>query len=459
MAAGLGLALIRPVQADDYIERGDALAGRYAFTEAIGEYLKARSQTPHDPAIALRLARVHRARGEYDQAALELESALAAPVTRPAALLEAGDLAQLRGDGAQAKAQWEAAAAAAPANPAPISRLAGQAVRERDLKGAQARLEQLVRLTPADSPTRFQLALVAALSDRDQARQHLSTLDAGAPEFVRQRANAFATALDQADRAADSAEADLVLGQAYLDANEIGLAETALDRALRANPALDAARSRLAYALTQTGDATRARELAEATVASTPDDPMAWEALGLAQRSAGDLAGAKETFEAAQQRFPSDPLFAAELGNTLVGLGDGLGAEPWYNRAVELAPTEPAFLVLKAKFYLDRAWQVDRGLQAAWRAEELRPADAEIKDLVGWGHYLKHDRQTAVDKLTEAIRIEPTLAIAHYHLAIVLESAGELALARVEYQSARDLARDKTLREAAELGAAKLPAP
>ena len=75
--------------------------------------------------------------------------------------------------------------------------------------------------------------------------------------------------------------------------------------------------------------------------------------------------------------------------------------------------------MLKAHFYLDRDWQVQRGLEAAWRAEELRPADAEIKDLVGWGHYLVRDSQVAAEKLTQAIRLDPTLASAHYHLAVV----------------------------------------
>ena len=115
---------------------------------------------------------------------------------------------------------------------------------------------------------------------------------------------------------------------------------------------------------------------------------MAWGALGVARRGLGDLTGARQTLEEAAERFPNDPLFQAELGNLLLATGEPLAAEERFNRAVELAPQEPAFLVLKAHFYLDRGWQVQRGLEAAWRAEELRPADAEIKDLVGWGHYL-----------------------------------------------------------------------
>ena len=459
VAAGLGLALIRPIGANDYLARGDDYANQYAFEAAIASYQRARELTPHDPTIALRLARVHRARRDFDQAALELTTALAFPATRPVALIEAGDLAQQRGDPAIPRERWHEAAIAAPADPTPLSRLAGSAVQQRDFVEARRLLDQLLALTPHDAPALYQQAVLVALTDRDWARRYLAALDPAAPALLRERATSLGRALDQADQADQAgrpAEAALWLGQAYLEAGELGPSQAAFEQALARDPHLVAARSRLAYVLTQTGDYSRAARTGEEAIAASPDDPLAWEALGAARRGLGDLAGARQTFEQAAERFPDDPLFQAELGNLLVASGEPLLAEERFNRAVELAPGEPTFLVLKAHFYLDRGWQVMRGLEAAWRAEELRPEDAEIKDLVGWGHYLLRDSQVAADKLAQAIRLDPTLASAHYHLAVVYEANQRADEARAEYEKARDLARDRATREAAQIGLDKV---
>ena len=69
--------------------------------------------------------------------------------------------------------------------------------------------------------------------------------------------------------------------------------------------------------------------------------------------------------------------------------------------------------------------QVDEALQYADRAEELSPHSGMVKDTVGWVLYRKGLYPEAVERLKQAVALEPT-PIRQMHLAMGYHRVGEV---------------------------------
>lgn len=85
---------------------------------------------------------------------------------------------------------------------------------------------------------------------------------------------------------------------------------------------------------------------AEAAVATNPDDPARWLALGRAKDKANDLKGAYDAYERARTLAPDDPAPAALLGSVLLRGGSAAEAVALLDGVDRLHPDDPDVLLV-----------------------------------------------------------------------------------------------------------------
>ena len=95
---------------------------------------------------------------------------------------------------------------------------------------------------------------------------------------------------------------------------------------------------------------------------------------------------------------------------------DRRGAERDLARALELGPGSAAA-------HLSNAWRLvllERQYEPAHaelaEAERLDPLDLQVKTLVGYFHYFRHDFDRAIEQFERVLALEPSFAFAHYAL-------------------------------------------
>lgn len=114
-------------------------------------------------------------------------------------------------------------------------------------------------------------------------------------------------------------------------------------------------------------------------------------------------------------------------------------AEADFRRALELSPEQPYVLN-----YLGYTW-VEMGLNLAEaramleRAVELRPADGNIADSLGWALYKLGDMTGAIRWLERAVELEPRSSVVNDHLGDAYWQAGRRAEAHFQWSRALSL--------------------
>jgi tetratricopeptide (TPR) repeat protein len=147
-------------------------------------------------------------------------------------------------------------------------------------------------------------------------------------------------------------------------------------------------------------------------------------------------------FRQALKLDPYDAALYAELGKTWRAEQNYIDAEIAFRAAAELAPGHAGFQLLLARFYVDSLIKVRTyGLSAAREAAQLSPDDAETFDVLGWAYCLVGYLDEAEHTLSRAVALDPDLASARYHLAVVHWQRGQPAEADYQFWRAVDLDR------------------
>ena len=137
---------------------------------------------------------------------------------------------------------------------------------------------------------------------------------------------------------------------------------------------------------------------------------------------------------------PQNPYWQAALGEAYAQSGDLPPALEAYQRAAQLAPGDISFWRLLAFFCAQYTFQTaEVGLDAAHQVVLLAPEEAASYDLLGW-LYLSSGLQTEAEtSLQRALAIDPNLASAHLHLAMLDLQRGNYSDARARLLLVRDL--------------------
>ena len=123
----------------------------------------------------------------------------------------------------------------------------------------------------------------------------------------------------------------------------------------------------------------------------------------------------------------------------ITGLTDSFG-DYWYQGAAEAAPDDADFHLMLVRFYLDHLYRVaEGGLPAAQTLVELAPDDARAHDLLGWAYHLAGQHAEGERVLLQALRLDPDLVSAHYHLGSLYLTIGQRESARWHLQRVIDL--------------------
>jgi len=255
-----------------------------------------------------------------------------------------------------------------------------------DAQGAKAKFEAAIAENASDARAYLGLGLAhEALTDR-----------AGAESAYRK-----ATELDP-----KLAEAHNNLGLLLRDAgrDEDALAE--LTRAVELDPKLGSAQANLAMALEDAGRVADAQIAYERAVALTPDDAMLRANQGLFLLQNGDAEGATLTLRAGLQRAKGNRA-------ALLAIGNGLRRAAHPDEAV-------------------------RALKAAIEAGDGQPTAALLSELA-LAQHASGDATAARTSLEQAISIDAKYASAHYVLAGILASHGDLKRAADHYKRCIEL--------------------
>ncbi len=282
------------------------------------------------------------------------------------------------------------------------------------------------------------LAMIQAISNPAVARRELEGISDDEPRTVVSGRDYLLEALERVEAADTKAREAKSIGLAMVQIGEWQLARLALEQALLLDPTDAEATAFLGHAEAQLGRPAFIH-LAGA-VESQPDWPLGHYLLGLYYLKQEAYEFAAEEFRTTLRLDPGNAQALADLARAYVGQGQYLDAEEALVAATEAAPDDITFHPPLVRFYADHTFQVaDRGLAAARSAADLAPEDPQVRDLLGWMYFLAGDPSQARLHLESAIRLDPELASAHYHLGVLRKAIGEEEAAKFAFLRTIDL--------------------
>lgn len=171
-----------------------------------------------------------------------------------------------------------------------------------------------------------------------------------------------------------------------------------------------------------------ARDALAQVVSAEPENREAWYQLGLVQFRIGEASIAEKDFRAALQLDPKDEWSRVGLGSVLIATGREAKAEAEFRLVLAADP-----LCGAAHYYLGEIersrGEVALALAQLKRAVVDAKQDARPLTALGELQVQQHDLTEASKSFAAAIALDPTSATAHYQLALLLRSQGELQAA------------------------------
>ena len=438
---------LRPERSDFVasIREGDAHAALKEYSFAARAYRRAATLRPDSSTPLLRLGETYLAQAWYDRAQAALLVAHRKGGWTPALRQQMGQVYLGMGLETEAVAQWEAALTEEPHQAEARLQLGWADLRREAWDDARAAFEAVLAQWDDSHRRHWQVAhyglgLLLAPEEPSGALHHLQMAAGGADGAIADKAIALGAALERASSSADPAHAAALLGEGYVRVEAWPLARRTLAQAVAAEPEYVEALAYLGHSLDYLGHPAEAERRLQRAVQLAPTTTLPRYLLGLYYRRHGRPRQAAFQFRQALKLDPYDAALYAELGETWLAEQNYIDAEIAFRAAAELAPGHVGFQLLLARFYVDSLIKVRTyGLSAAREAAWLDPHDAETFDVLGWAYYLVGYLDEAEHTLSRAVTLDPDLARARYHLAVVQRQRGQLAEADYQFWRAVDL--------------------
>ena len=225
----------------------------------------------------------------------------------------------------------------------------------------------------------------------------------------------------------------LVLGAASAAAARLAPGQAGADASAPAACALPDLSRMHEATRTQLGDAYRALEALEprsgAGEAPDPGRGAAHGALGMLLLAADYPDAAGRCLRDAARLAPGEFRWPYYLGHVHIRLGDLDRAAGSFERALTLEPEDLAALVWLVHVHvdLDQPAEAERLLARAWASHPGTPA---LLYQGGRASLAARDYAAAVQRLEEALRLNPAATVVHYPLAMAYRGLGDLDRAR-----------------------------
>ncbi len=256
-----------------------------------------------------------------------------------------------------------------------------------------------------------------------------------------------------------SAEAYIVLGDAWRHSGHPHEAASAYESAAKLNPASARALRSWGVALKESGQTALAAETLKRAVQEMPDDPESWYELGLLDSEQSRPSDAITELRKAVTLDPDLAVGYNNLGGNLAAMGQMDAAEAAFRESLRIDPFDASAHGNMGRFLASKASLPQAAAELA-KAVKLQPADAQNHYLYGLvlaqlgrfeearkqaeaavqanpnsapGHELlgrlleqRRNLDGALREYAEAVRIQPDFGRAHLDLAAALANRGDL---------------------------------
>lgn len=426
-----------PDQTWSLFMRGKVNADLKAYSDAVADLSKVKQLAPKgfNYLHRIELARVYQLTDKIDLAEAELRSILTDVGNDAGAVDIAMMLVQLfTSTNQEPKAQEFIGTMIAkqPQNPNWPYQLGRLFLNRKDYSNAEAQLRKAVVLSKGSAP-QAQFDWITTMARGNRAAEAVaefekiepSKLDpllrtAGAEAYLAaQKAeparNQLRIAMSEAaQRGIDALGSILERVHALVPTEQEAMVRALLNKGEGDSSVIARLRIALARTLIQTKDAAKLKEarnlLDEVQKVAPPrSGEMATVMMHRAQsyEASNELDQAVKEYEAAIQAFPS---LGGALNNVAFLLSDKM------NKPADAIPY-------------------------AERARELMPDNGAVLDTLGWAYYMAGQADRAETALLDAVRLDPQLLAARYHLGQLQEKGGNSAGAKRQYQAGLETAR------------------
>jgi len=360
--------------------------------------------------------------GDPQAAVTYFSKAASLDLLSPEGTLALGDACLQIDDMDCAARWWEAALSAGLPAGELYARLLLVHRQQADYPAVLADLKALAIIQPDDAGWQYQLGLLLAASQPEEALPYLSRAAELDPSLAG-KTDKLAQNIRIARLKDDPVFTLLEAGRALGSLNEWGLAFEAFRQAAQIRPDYAEAWAYLAEARQQLPEAQATGDSLADLEHALQIDPKSLSAhlfLSLYWQRQGQLERALAYLDKAVALYPNNPALRTETGRVLALQGNLETAQQAFQQAIELAPQDPAYYRLLAAFSLEHNYQLRQtGLPAARRALLLSPNDPASLDMLGQVLLELGDAASAKRFFERAALLQPQYASAHLHLGLI----------------------------------------
>ncbi len=360
--------------------------------------------------------------GDPQAAVTYFSKAASLDLLTPAGTLALGDACLQIGDIDCASWWWDAALRAGLPAGEIYARLLPVHRQQADYPAMLADLKALAKVQPDDASWQYQLGLVLAAIQPEEALSHLSRAAELDPSLAG-HTDKLAQNIRIARLKDDPAFTLLEAGRALGSLNEWELALEAFRQAAQVRPDYAEAWAYLAEARQQLPETQASGDGLADLEHALQIDPQSLSAhmfLSLYWLRQGQIERALEYLDKAVALYPNNPALYTETGRVLALQGNLAAAQQAYQQAIQLAPQDPTYYRLLAAFALEYNYQLSQsGLPAARRALLLSPSDPASLDMLGQVLLELGDAASAKRFFERAALLQPQYAPAHLHLGLI----------------------------------------
>lgn len=344
-----------------------------------------------------------------------------------------GDALFALGDARSALAHWLAAGLIEASHQ---RRIAQVSISLQEWTIAQDALQHILTVAPNDTWAHYQLGLIRAAFQPQQAIKHLR--QAASDSAYHNNATQLLSTLLSAE---GINTASFRVGTTFIELGLWPYAELAMRHAADLNYPDPIA---IAYVgLARDYQAKDGSAWITEAVERAPNLAEVRYIQGLHLRAKGELIASASAFDLAVNIEPENPAYYAELGIAYQLLNDLPRAEFWLKEAVRASGNRLAFQRLLADFYAQAAPEL--GLDPISRLLEpssaLPNGDAEMQSSYGWALHITGNSEDGLAEITAALAIDPNNPKILYDKARLLLDIGDVSAAIPIFQ---DLASGAT---------------
>jgi tetratricopeptide (TPR) repeat protein len=312
----------------DLVRQGDAYQSKKEYGAAIEAYQQAAVLRPRSVLPHLRIGQVYLAQRKYELAGEAFGQAYEWGA-KEEALMGLGSAYAGLGDEERAIRCWRQALALDPGEAAVRYRLGRIHLEQGDFQAAQKEFETLLAQDEHSPAAHYQMGLLLAGRNPQQATEHLTKAAADPENNVAPDAVGMLAVVEEVETEENEARAAALLGVAYLERGELSLARRQFERAIQLNPDYAEAYAYLGHVQGQLGQYEAGWDNLEKAVTLEPDSVLAHYFLGVTYHSLGMWEAARMRFWRAVNLDPTNAALCVDLAQAYLEEPDYVAAEGW----------------------------------------------------------------------------------------------------------------------------------